>query len=720
MMSPTSSTTTSVPFFSATASAATSARCSEEDSATGTGVKRRSTCMSSRDSVEPPGPDPPYHRRRHHAVDRTPGREPFAQVGGRDVEPGDRDPLEAPSLAGRLGLGRRPAARCTTTVARSRVSSRRRQVPMLATASAPRTRNSSRPGRVQRLERVGGDRRALPLDLDRAGLDAVDPVDGQLHERSRSVAGATTLPRFCQGSPATTSSTRSSERAAAPRRPRRCGRRAPDRRCRRTRRSVPVPVARPASSATADLSPNFPASLRACPVFDRLGETSASSSPLAIPRGRATPPAGERARARVAPRPSGCARSGRVPHRFGRRRHRRHRRPRARDRVAVDEFAVSLSRLGLARAHGPRDRGGRRCVGRGGPRRRLVPRPPPRRARVRGDAVRDRLRRDAAEEAGRHTSRRVPRRLGRAARRRAVLAIGAELPRRAAARSRSPPGRRVAAGRGRHDRSRGPRGRRCSAPTTRRCWSGATVIRSDGASGRSSSRSPASPTAPGTCSRDSPTRAESASRPVSAASSAPSPNVGHAHVAVVVFTRDLRITDHPALAAAAATRGSRRAAVRARRRDPRRRVQLARTAPGSCSSRSPTSTPAARGGREPRDPARRLGRGLLAWRTECRGPRPRVRRREWLRTRREPAARITCAANGVHVEVHPARRWCARERSCPTVTATTRCSRRTTGGGDGATARGRGRTDRAALPPVLDRGRLPSLAELVDGRRSPR
>ena len=41
-----------------------------------------------------------------------------------------------------------PSRSITTIVARSRVSSRRRQVAMFATASAPRSRNNSRPGRA--------------------------------------------------------------------------------------------------------------------------------------------------------------------------------------------------------------------------------------------------------------------------------------------------------------------------------------------------------------------------------------------------------------------------------------------------------------------------------------------------------------------------------------------------------------------------------------------
>ena len=74
---------------------------------------------------------------------------------------------------------------------------------MFATASAPSTRNSSRSGPSERLERVGGDRRAVALDLDRRRLDAVDVGHRELDEREavarRRDDPATLLPRVARG-----------------------------------------------------------------------------------------------------------------------------------------------------------------------------------------------------------------------------------------------------------------------------------------------------------------------------------------------------------------------------------------------------------------------------------------------------------------------------------------------------------------------------------------
>ena len=71
-----------------------------------------------------------------------------------------------------------PARSTITRVARSRVSSSWRHVGMLRTASAPSTRNSSRPGAARALERVVGDGRLPALDLDRGRFDAFDFLDG--------------------------------------------------------------------------------------------------------------------------------------------------------------------------------------------------------------------------------------------------------------------------------------------------------------------------------------------------------------------------------------------------------------------------------------------------------------------------------------------------------------------------------------------------------------
>ena len=54
-----------------------------------------------------------------------------------------------------------------------------------AAASLPTTRKSSRPGSSspKRSERVGRERRAASLDLERRRLETVDVADGGLHER---------------------------------------------------------------------------------------------------------------------------------------------------------------------------------------------------------------------------------------------------------------------------------------------------------------------------------------------------------------------------------------------------------------------------------------------------------------------------------------------------------------------------------------------------------
>ena len=133
-----------------------------------------------------------------------------------------------------------PRRSTTTIVASSRVSSSRRHVDMLATASAPSTRNSSRCG-LASASRVSAvtDAASRSTSIDDASTPSTPSTAASTSMR-RSRAEATTLPRFCHGSPATTSSTRSRSRTAA------CldrdddvRRRAPDRTCRRTPPAAP-------------------------------------------------------------------------------------------------------------------------------------------------------------------------------------------------------------------------------------------------------------------------------------------------------------------------------------------------------------------------------------------------------------------------------------------------------------------------------------------------
>ena len=185
---------------------------------------------------------------------------------------------------------------------------------MLATASAPSTRNSSRPGAAERLERVGGDRRRVALDLDRRRLDAVDAVDrGARPARGGRRADATTRPRFCHGSPATTSSTRS--------RPS----------CARVSVGHDDVADVHGIERAAERPPARSGHRRECTGASCLHprETFASSSPVPSCRERCLRAGHPRPGAGLAPRPARRARPRRVAHRCGRRRHRRHRRARA-------------------------------------------------------------------------------------------------------------------------------------------------------------------------------------------------------------------------------------------------------------------------------------------------------------------------------------------------------------------------------------------------------
>ena len=217
----------SVPFLSAAASR--SDRGSTVARASGAGARSSGgtqVVIGRQCRARAPG----WHARRPGAPGRRSGGRRPAGPAGRSTRCRGAGSTPArtchPSPGGSACAS--PARSTTTIVARSRVSSRRRHVPMLATASAPRMRNSSRSGRGQRLERVGGDRRARRARPRSRRLDPVDPVDrGRPPARGGRRAEATTRPRFCHGSPATTSSTRSRSSARGSRPPRRGARCAP-------------------------------------------------------------------------------------------------------------------------------------------------------------------------------------------------------------------------------------------------------------------------------------------------------------------------------------------------------------------------------------------------------------------------------------------------------------------------------------------------------------
>ena len=209
MMSPTSRTTMSSPFLSSAAWAAIPASAVGVGDRCRTGVKRRLLGTSSAASVEAAGADGAHDRGRHQPVDRAAapagaraGRSRRCRGAGwprartRQPEPGGSECAS-------------PARSTTTTVARSRVSSSRRQVPMLATASAPSTRNSSRPGAVSASSvSAVTEGASRSISIAEASTPSTPSTAASTRAR-RSAADATTLPRFCHGSPATTSSTRS-------------------------------------------------------------------------------------------------------------------------------------------------------------------------------------------------------------------------------------------------------------------------------------------------------------------------------------------------------------------------------------------------------------------------------------------------------------------------------------------------------------------------------
>ena len=240
-----------------------------------------------------------------------------ADVARRHVEARDREPLVPPPAPRRLGV------RVTGPLDRRRPSrgrgSRRgaRHVAMLATASAPSSKKNSRPGAAS-----ASSVSAVTDGPGRSTSTAarLDPVDARRRPPRQAPAGrradATTWPRFCHGSPATTSRTRSrcSAQRASP-----AATRCP------TCTGSNVPPSTPMRSPTAD---SLGAVVSRCYTPHR-NVAVTDGAHRVTGRGHVVGP-GARARAGVAPRPPRGARSRRVAGRRGRRRHRRHRRPRAR------------------------------------------------------------------------------------------------------------------------------------------------------------------------------------------------------------------------------------------------------------------------------------------------------------------------------------------------------------------------------------------------------
>ena len=423
--------------------------------------------------------DGAHDGRGHQAVDRAPVGEPVPQVGRRDVEARDRRPARPSSPRPGGSACASPARSTTTTVARSRVSSSRRQVGMLATASAPRTRNSSRSGADSASSVSAVTDGLAALDLDRRRLDAVEPSTAASTSARRSAArrhdAAALLPRVA-GDDEQHPVEPELRRASRPR-PRRA-RRGRDRTCRRTRRAARLRHRRE-STGVSCLHP---------------GETLASSAPRSIV---VVSDASESAthvlvRVWLPDRPGAL---GLVASRIG-----------AvdgdivgidvlerGDDVAVDEFAVVLARRrsrstsSCARSRRSTARASRRCA------------PSTHFPDPRLDALESATALCAADSvdglhahARRADPGRVPRRLERAA-----------APTRTRARVGGRRHARRVGARGARGRHRGVADASPTAPpgpttsrsrrsptTTPRCSSGATGTRSGGASARSCSRSP--------------------------------------------------------------------------------------------------------------------------------------------------------------------------------------------------------------------------------------
>ena len=234
---------------------------------------------------------------------------------------------------------------------------------------------------------------ALALDLDRRRLDAVDTGDRGLDQRE-PVARPT--PR-----PGRASATGHRRRRAAPGRGRA--------RARVSAATTTWPTCTgsnvPPSTPRRSTAPSSTRESTGAPCL-HLGETFASSSPVRIASvsDSAEPVTHVLVRVWLPDRPGAL---GLVASRIG-----------AvdgdivgidvlerGDGVAVDEFAVELRDADRARPPRARDRRGRRRERRGGADRRALPRPPPRRARVGGDARARRVdRRAAARDARRRRS----------------------------------------------------------------------------------------------------------------------------------------------------------------------------------------------------------------------------------------------------------------------------------------------------------------------------
>ena len=322
---------------------------------------------------------------------------------------------------------------------------------MLATASAPSTRNSSRSGAVN-ASRVSAvtDAASRSTSIDDASTPSTSATAASTSMR-RSRAEATTLPRFCHGSPATTSSTRSRSRA----------------------QRVSTATTMCAMCTGSNVPPRTPSrstpgSVRVHPVF-----TTPKHSRHLRPYHRGVSSLHVLVRVWLPDRPGAlglvASRIGSVDGDIvgidvleqG-------------DGVAVDEFAVELRDPNAVTDPRARDRGGRRRQRRTGARRSSTsPTPASTRSSRRRASVCVAVGDEAAGDARRRDPGRIPRRLDRAPHRRRRPRVERRAhPRSVRARSARQRHRGIAARRGRHHRARRPRGRVARRARSRDCSSG--------------------------------------------------------------------------------------------------------------------------------------------------------------------------------------------------------------------------------------------------------
>ena len=599
---------------------------------------------------------------RDQAVDRA---RRAARRARRSVDEMSRrgmaHPLDPPAGAGRLGVRRRPARRRRPWRGRG---SRR------AAARCPcwrprrrRARGTARGRAPSSASRVSAVTDApVALDLDRRRLDAVDPGDRGLDQR-QPIARPT--PR-----PDRASATGRRRPRAAPGRGRAgC---APPPRRRRGPTCTGSKV--PPNTPTAARSPDTGRSLRGASVsFTRhSAKHSASSSP--VPSLMSDAPSRHHVLVRVwlPDRPGAL---GLVASRIG-----------AvdgdivgidvlerGDSVAVDEFAVLLrnasrSTSSCARSKRSTARASKRCAPSTASPTRASTRSS-RRRRLCAARVVDALHQTLVGQIRGEFLGRLER--ARCSTPRCSRRPATPTPDASGARGAGHRHRGVAAGRRRHHRPRRPRGRVAARRTEPRLLVGRDGPRRSGAASGAQLLA----------------LAGIADRTWALLACNVLGNVPTmASVAVVVFTRDLRVDDHPALARAVRRGGAGGAAVRVRRRDPRQLATTGPTAPGSSlESLARPRRRAAGARRRAGGAARRLGRrGRRRRRRGRRGLGARERRRERVRPRRARRASPTrCPSRS---SARRGSRWShrARSRRAPAVSpgaTTTRCSRRTSGAG---------------------------------------